>query len=57
MEAYNGEHLSNILVFEFEHYNKDMWDVCETGSVFSAMLVSWIKGGVKHPRLWQQNGL
>jgi hypothetical protein len=50
MAAYEREHLSNILGYEFEYCNKQMQNVCDTGSFFSAGLISWIKGEVKHHR-------
>ena len=50
MGAHEGEHLSNILVYAFEHiYNKARRDLCDQGFFFSRPgLVSWIKVVVKH---------
>ena len=50
LEAYEGKLLSNSLIYEFEHYDKERWNVCDEGFFFPARLVSWIKGGVKHHR-------
>jgi len=50
MGAHEGERLSNILGYAFEHiYDKERRDVCDQGFFFSRPgVVSWIKGVVKH---------
>jgi len=49
MEAYEGEHLSHIRLYEFVHITKKgRMSVIEVSFSQGPQLVAWIKGVVKH---------